>query len=61
MLPKIPTLAKENSRAWAWALQKNIMGLNFKTYPTKKKNKIKKKLTHSQECKENPIKKSKRK
>ena len=34
LLPKIPTLAKENSRAWAWALQKNIMGLNFKTYPT---------------------------
>ena len=26
--------AKENSRAWAWALQQNIMGLNFKTYPT---------------------------
>ena len=33
-LPKIPTPAKENSRAWAWALQQNIMGLNFKTYPT---------------------------
>ena len=27
--------AKENSRAWDWALQQNIMGLiNFKTYPT---------------------------
>ena len=26
--------AKENSRAWVWALQQNIMGLNFKTYPT---------------------------
>ena len=22
-------LAKENSRAWAWALQQNIMGLSF--------------------------------
>ena len=31
LLPKIPTLAKENSRAWAWDLQQNIMGLNFKT------------------------------
>ena len=34
LLLKIPTPAKENSRAWAWALQQNIMGLNFKTYPT---------------------------
>ena len=33
-MPKIPTPAKENSRAWAWALQQNIMDLNFKTYPT---------------------------
>ena len=31
MLPKIPTPAKENFRAWAWAwaLQQNIMGLSF--------------------------------
>ena len=29
LLPKIPTPAKENSRAWAWALQQNIMGLSF--------------------------------
>ena len=41
LLPKIPMLAKENSRVWAWAFQQNIMGLNFehtqfnfKTYPT---------------------------
>ena len=27
--PKIPTPAKENSRAWAWVLQQNIMGLSF--------------------------------
>ena len=33
LLPKILTPAKENSRAWTWALQQNIMGLNFKTYP----------------------------
>ena len=24
----------EDSGAWAWALQQNIMDLNFKTYPT---------------------------
>ena len=29
MLPKIPTPAKENSRAWVWDLQQNIMGLSF--------------------------------
>ena len=29
MLPKIPMPAKENSRAWVWALQQNIMGLSF--------------------------------
>ena len=29
MLSKVPTPAKENSRAWAWALQQNIMGLSF--------------------------------
>ena len=28
-MPKIPTPAKENSRAWAWALQQNIMALSF--------------------------------
>ena len=33
LLPKIPTPTKENSRAWVWALQQNIMSLNFKTYP----------------------------
>ena len=27
--PKISTPAKENSRAWTWALQQNIMGLSF--------------------------------
>ena len=30
---KFPRQPK-NSRAWAWVLQPNIMGLNFKTYPT---------------------------
>ena len=25
-MSKIPTPDKENSRAWAWALQQNIMG-----------------------------------
>ena len=34
LLPKIPTPTKENSRACSWALQQNIMDLNFKTYPT---------------------------
>ena len=29
LLPKIPMPAKENSRAWVWALQQNIMGLSF--------------------------------
>ena len=28
-MPKIPTPAKENSRARAWALRQNIMGLSF--------------------------------
>ena len=33
LLSKILTPAKENSKAWVWALQQYIMGINFKTYP----------------------------